>query len=142
MNEVTTITSSVQRYLDSSMTLKIFPAQVTSTESVLERAVASGLSVEEYVRAQPVQAIRESEAHYLEWLRIQSAAAVEGCISTENGTFNVSKQTANLIKDRVKSAREDVQKVYEYSLTSYEDGEARRDHLIMLLYNRGRLKAT
>jgi hypothetical protein len=132
-----TLTSSVRQLLDEDLSFK--PPIITvseNTASIIELAHAEGLSVQQYVMKNPDRAIREAEACLAEWLKIQSTAAIDGAIHTEDGTFTINKNTTRLIEKRVDAAQAQLNTVNEYAYTAFKDGERRRDHLIRTLYNR------
>jgi hypothetical protein len=107
-----------------------------SVASVIENAVEAGLTLQQYVIRNPEKAIREAEATLAEWLKIQTQAAIEGSISTQNGSFAINRNTTKLIEKRVEAAQWQLDKVNEYAYTAWSDGEKRRDHLIRTIYNR------
>lgn len=109
-------TETLKSYLNEPVTTTIqsrVPVQLS--ESVYELAAAAGLTVEEYVISDVGKAIREAEASVAEWLKIQSMAAIEGQIKTNDGEFPINRNTTALIKERVQQAKETLEKVYEYS---------------------------
>ena len=106
------------------------------TRSVLEVALEAGMTLQEYVQKFPESAIMFAESSLAEWLKIQSSAAIEGAITTEAGKFAVTKNQTKLISDRVEMAKEQLESVMEYALTSYRTGEQRKDHLVRILYNK------
>ncbi len=106
------------------------------TESIVEKAHAEGLTLQEYVNKDPDKAIKEAEKCLMEWLKIQSAAAIEGEIATERGSYRINKNTTKLIELRVDAAQKQVDLVNEYAYTAYTNGEKRREHLVRVLYNR------
>jgi hypothetical protein len=113
---------------------------ISTTSSVVENAVAVGLSLQAYVNEDPDKAIKEAEASLAEWLKIQSSAAVQGTIETSQGSFAVTKNMTSLLKERVTAAQQQVNTVYEMAFASYQDGEKRREHLTRVLYNLGVMK--
>lgn len=132
------LTAVTKAFLDSTIEDKVTKTNVLmETTSVLQHAVEAGMSLQEYVRENPARAIREAEASYAEWLNIQASAAIEGVIHTESGDYLITKNTTKLIETRVNLAADLVNRVNEYMLTVYEDGEQRKDHIIRTLYRRG-----
>jgi hypothetical protein len=136
------ITSSVRQYLDADISYKPPILEVSGdVSSIIERAHAKGLSLQQYVVENPDKAIREAEAILVEWLKVQTTAALEGQIITDNGVFTINKNTTKLIQDRVAAAQRQLDLVNEYAFTACADGERRRDHLIRVLYNRATQKS-
>lgn len=135
MDNLTVVTKA---FLDSNIEDKSSKTNVLmETTSVLQHAIEAGMSLQEYVQANPAKAIREAEASYAEWLNIQASAAIEGVIHTESGDHMLTKNTVKLIANRVEIAKSLVDRVNEYMLTTYETGEQRKEHIIRVLYRRG-----
>ena len=132
-----TVTSALRGYTEAPAIFDPPTIKITGTlNSVIERAADQGLTLQQYVCKFPEEAIREAEATLAEWLKIQSAAAIEGQIQTADGVFTINKNTTRLIESRVDAAQWQLDKVYEYQLTAAINGEQRRDHIIRSLYNR------
>lgn len=109
---------------------------VGSLDSITEKAHQQGLTLQQYVIKNPELAIREAEASLNEWLKIQTTSAIEGQVQTENGVFTINKNTTKLIQLRVEAAQNQLDRVNEYAMTAWSDGEKRREHIIRALYNR------
>jgi hypothetical protein len=132
------ITTSVKRFLDDPIANEAQPMAVHgSFSSVIENAQAEGLSLQQYVEKFPQKAIREAEASLAEWLKIQTMAAIEGVITTDEGSFTINKNTTKLLEIRVREANNQLNMVNEYLLTAYNDADLRKDHIIRTLYKRG-----
>jgi hypothetical protein len=131
------VTAGVKAFLNDDVThgvaVSIDPRGVSS---ILEMAHEQNLTLQEYVNQYPDKAVREAEQCLSEWLKIQSMAAIEGCISLDNASFTINKNTTKLIDSRVMAAQRQLDKVNEYYYTAIKDGEKRKDHLIRTLYNR------
>jgi hypothetical protein len=136
------VTETIQALLENDVPLRQDPIKLvgTDTASILEKALEAGLSMQEYVNADPDRAIKEAEATLAEWLKIQSTAAIQGCIPTTNGSYQLNKNMAMLIDKRVVAAQSQVNSVYEMAYASYKDGEKRREHLTRVLYNKAVMK--
>jgi hypothetical protein len=131
------LTTSVKQYLDAEIEYKPPVLKIDgSIDSVAEKALGLGLTIQQYVMQDPERAIREAEASLIEWLKVQTTAALEGRIITSNGQFTINKNTTRLIELRVKAAQDQVNLINEYAYTAFKDGERRRDHLIRVLYNK------
>jgi hypothetical protein len=135
------VTETLQNFLEDIVpNLKEPVVYIGTTSSVIENAMAAGLTLADYVRKDPDKAIKEAEATVAEWLKIQSSAAVEGSIRTDQGVFALSKNMTKLIADRVQAAFRQLDNVNELAYASYQDGEKRREHLSRVLYNRAVIK--
>jgi hypothetical protein len=132
-----TVTNGIQQFLGGE---SVFKPNVFAVDgeiaSILEKAAASGITLQQYVNTNPERAIKEAEAMLAEWLKIQSTAAIEGHIQTSNGTFVINKNTTKLIDSRCIAAQRQLDLVNEYAYSAYTDGERRRDHLVRVLYNK------
>jgi hypothetical protein len=142
-----TLSSSISSFLETTESVEVNSISVAlSTASVLEKALEQGFTLPEYVRRNHERAVLEAQACLVQWLNIQTMAALEGTVSTDNGRFAVTRETARLIEVRLDNARKEFDLVQEIILTSpASSGLLRRDLLIKALYDRavkkGDLKA-
>ena len=133
-----TITSSLKQFIDGEEQ----PRQATpftlalSTETILEKAMAEGITLMEYVARDPDKAVKEAEAQYAQWVNIQTSVVINGGIETEEGYVALNKNTTRVLQDRVEAAQKLLDRVYEYTLTAYKSNEQRRDHIVRVLYNK------
>ena len=133
-----TITSSLKQFIDGEEQ----PRQATpftlalSTETILEKAMAEGITLMEYVARDPDKAVKEAEAQYAQWVNIQTSVVINGGIETEEGYVALNKNTTKVLQDRVEAAQKLLDRVYEYTLTAYKSNEQRRDHIVRVLYNK------
>jgi hypothetical protein len=131
------VTATVKAFLNADIQNRITVLHLDGDiRSVVEVAIEKGLTLQEYVTQDPDSAMRYAEHSLAEWLKIQSSAAIEGYIRTENGNYNVNKNMTKLIELRVHEAVRQRDLVNEYAYIAIKDGEKRKDHLIRALYNR------
>jgi hypothetical protein len=131
------VTETLQQFLENDVPENELPGQiVTSSSSILENAILAGVTLQEYIKQDPARAIKEAEASVAEWLKIQSSAAIHGCIVTDNGNYPVGKNAMVLINERVNNAFKQLDLVNQISFSTYTSGEKRREHLTRVLYNR------
>jgi hypothetical protein len=135
------VTETLQEFLETDVPELVQPGQVDiSSGSIIENAIAAGLSLQEYVNRDPAKVIKEAEASLAEWLKVQSSAAVQGVVITDQGKFPVNKNMAALIKERVDAASKQLDYINQLAFASYTSGEKRREHLTRVLYNRAVMK--
>jgi hypothetical protein len=135
------VTETLQALLENDVPQRTEPAIIAgSTGSILENAIAAGLTLQEYINLDPNKAIKEAEATLAEWLKIQSTAAIQGSIHTNQGTWTLSKNMTALLKERVIAAQNQLDKVNEMAYAAFQDGEKRREHLTRVLYNKAVMK--
>jgi hypothetical protein len=131
------VTETLQSFLENDVPAVGIPGAILGTSaSIIENAIAAGLSLQDYVTLDPDKAIKEAEACLAEWLKIQSAAAVSGALLTDGGHVTVNKNMTALIRERVLAAFKQVDVVNELAFTAIKDGEKRREHITRVLYNR------
>lgn len=131
------ITETLQQFLENDVPNIGSPIAISaSMASVIENAIAEGLSLQDYVAKDPARAVKEAEANVAEWLKIQTAAAIQGSIITDKGTFTVNKNMTALIQTRVENAFKQLNYINELAFSAYNTGEKRREHLTRVLYNK------
>ena len=132
-----TITASVRDYLDDSVTTLIPSlAKGEGEKSVIAKAASEGLTLQQYVQKDAAKAIAEAEQNVSYWLGIEEAVILSGGVDVDGEFVAVNKNTAKLLQHRVEIAQTVLLRVNEYALTTFQDGEQRRNHLIRTLYNR------
>jgi len=114
---------------------------VEQYKSVFEVARDSNMTISEFVQRDPQYAVRLAEKCYTDWQALLSQAAIEGGIrlQDENGeekTYALNKNQVKLIELRINVAQKQLEVVQELSLTSYKDGEMRKDTLERAMYKR------
>lgn len=111
------------------------------TKSMFEIANEQGMSLQEFVQANPDVAIKMAEAKLAEWEKIMSMAAIEGAVVTtdENGeqhAYAITKNQTRMIELRINAAQKQLDLVNEYAFTSYKDGEKQKDLLFRAMFQR------
>lgn len=131
------VTETLQNFLDDNVKGFTAPSLIeTNTSSVIEHAIAKGMTLQQFVQADPDYATKLAEASLAEWLKIQSNAAVKGSVLTSEGEYTVTKNMTALLKERVNEAVRQLDYINELAFAAIEDGEKRRDHITRVLYRR------
>lgn len=150
-SSIISFTSGIKQMLDSEVSFK--PAQssvptatiIADTKSIYDYALDLGLTLQDYVDKFPESALRQAEAIYAQWLRIQEAAAIEGAITTtdENGEpqkYAITKNQTKLIADRVTIAANQAADIKNMVLFSPRAGERWREYALRTLGARATAK--
>ncbi len=129
------LTNDIRKHLNNAVDeRKPFLTKHTMV-SVHSVARDRGLTLKDYVAQYPEDAISVAENYYDSWQQILTSAVITGSIQAEDGTeqeLDGSKQ--RLIEKMLQSAKEDVNTVYNFWISSSKDGELRKDHLTRVLY--------
>lgn len=110
-------------------------------KSIYEIARDNGLTVQDYVQADPDRALRVAENACAEWQNILTTAAIRGAIVMndefgEPHEYAVTKNQTRLIEVRVTESQKQLDMVNEFVLCSYKDGEQKKDKLLDIAYQR------
>lgn len=107
-----------------------------SEESVFKKARSNGLTLQQYVNKDPDKAVKEAESCYEYWLEVSEQAAINGTLTTSDGTTQLTKNQTKMIELRLKAAESELDKINEYAFTAYRSGEQKRDQLIRVAFNK------
>lgn len=114
-------------------------AQANSDQlcSVLETALADGMTLREFSEKYPDRAVTAAEKSLAGWLNLETAAAVEGVIDTGSGPITVSTAMSKLIQERVEIAKNQLALVNDYILAApAAEGEQVKDRLVRILLSK------
>lgn len=109
---------------------------VQQTTSVLQTALRNGMTLQQYVARYPDKAMKLAESHYDYWLTVVDQAAINGELTTADGTVALTKNQTRMIEKRLEAAKNEMERVYEYALTAYREGEQKRDQLIRVAFHK------
>ena len=113
----------------------------TSYESVFEIARSRRMSLAEWVRSDPEEAVRYAENALAEWQSLMTSAAIKGVVdfTDEDGysqQYELTRQQVQLIESRCKQAEKELDAVNEMALACAKTGEDRKDLLERVMYRR------
>lgn len=105
-----------------------------STDSIYEIANRNRKTYIEYIKEDPELACMEAEASHAAWTNVLTQAALTGCVSTEDGTVQVTKNQMKAIELRVSQAKHEADKTFDYAMSMAGGDEKKREHLLRSLY--------
>ncbi len=104
------------------------------TDSIYEIASRCGKTLVEYVRDDPELACLEAEASHAAWSNLLTQVALTGCVSTEDGTVEVTKNQMKAVELRTRQAKEEAGYVFDCAMSLAAPGDRKREHLLRSLY--------
>lgn len=135
----TPLTESLKQLLSTPASHPILPTNehiTQNAESVMCIALRRGLTLQQYVNTNPDLAIKQAESCYTYWLSVSEQAAMEGMLTTSEGSTALNKNQTRMIEKRLEAAKVELDKINEYAFTAYTDGERKRDQLIRVAFNK------
>jgi hypothetical protein len=140
------VTQAAKAYLSTPINHTPLIVSVDGTfDSIIEDATNAGMTLTDFVSLDPTAAIVKAQKIWDYWLKVNSSAAIEGMIHTEDGAFKVTRETTKLISERCKEAARQYDMIVKIADSTYVNGEQRKDRLVRTLYNRavdeGNIKA-
>lgn len=110
-------------------------------KSIYEIAKDEDMSVQDFVKKYPEDALRIVENSYAEWQSILTTAALKGAITLademgEEHDYILSKNQTKLIEVKVRESEKQVAYINELLITSYRDDDKRKDALERSMYKR------
>ena len=134
-----TLTSTLKYMLNSPVENVVHETDehvTQQTSSVLEVASRNGLTLQQFVAKFPDRAVKLAESCYSYWLSVMDQGALSGKLEFPDGIVELSRNQVKLIELRVQRAKEELNQVNEYALTSHREGELKRDQLMRVAFNR------
>ena len=110
-------------------------------KSIYEVAKEDDMSLSEFVRKYPEDALRIVENSYAEWQSILTTAALKGAITLademgDEHDYMLTKNQTKLIEVKVREAEKQLDTVNELLIISYKDEDKRKDILERSMYKR------
>lgn len=110
-------------------------------KSIYEIAKDEDMSVQDFVKKYPEDALRIVENSYAEWQSILTTAALKGAITLademgDEHDYMLTKNQTKLIEVKVRESEKQVAYINELLITSYRDDDKRKDALERSMYKR------
>lgn len=110
-------------------------------KSIYEIAKDEDMSVQDFVKKYPEDALRIVENSYAEWQSILTTAALKGAITLademgDEHDYLLTKNQTKLIEVKVREAEKQVAYINDLLITAYRDEDKRKDILERSMYKR------
>lgn len=103
-------------------------------DSIYEIANRNHKTLIEYVKEDPELACMEAEASHAAWTNVLTQVALTGCVTTDDGTIQVSKNQMKALEIRVKQAKSEADMTFDYAMSMSGKEDKKREHLLRSLY--------